>query len=43
MSRFDENSRAQIRTWVESVTKLKFKSSDFYESLSDGVVLCECV
>lgn len=43
MAKFDPASRAVIRDWVEKVTKLKFKSSDFYESLSDGVMLCEYV
>eukprot|EP00761_Pharyngomonas_kirbyi_P011977 gb/GECH01012003.1/.p1 GENE.gb/GECH01012003.1/~~gb/GECH01012003.1/.p1 ORF type:complete len:290 (+),score=74.46 gb/GECH01012003.1/:1-870(+) len=37
----DPKAEAEVRGWIEAVTGEKFASSDFQESLKDGVLLCK--
>jgi len=40
-SKHDPEKEKEVRRWIEAVTGSKFSSSNFQESLKDGVLLCQ--
>jgi len=41
MAKYDKEKENDVRYWIEAVTGEHFKSDDFQESLSDGILLCK--